>query len=304
MARVWSGTTGHCTAPARGTAFPRSRRTSDPPAWRARLSPDDRPSRPEDVPVETTRDIWNRIAGWWDAAIGEGNEFQEQLIMPATDRLLGDVAGRAVLDVACGNGNYARRLARAGASVVGVDFSDAFLDRARARSAGLSIAYQTCDATDETALLSLGAARFDSAVCSMAMMDMPTIDPLLRAVRMLLKPDGRFVFSLPHPCFNSNRARMTAELINEDGQLRQEFGVRITEYVERSADQSSGILNQPEPHYLFHRPLSDVLASCFAAGFVVDGFEEPAFPKGTPAKNAFAWAKRPAIPPAVVVRVR
>jgi SAM-dependent methyltransferase len=261
------------------------------------------PKRPEDVNVPETRAIWNRIAPWWDDALGEGNDFQERLIMPATGRLLSPSRGQTILDVACGNGNYARRLARAGADVVAVDFSEPFVALARRRSEGLSINYRVCDATDEAALLALGTHRFDSAVCSMAMMDMPTIDPLLRAMRTLLKPAGRFVFSLPHPCFNSNRSRLTAELINEDGQLRQEFGVRITEYVEPSADLSSGILNQPEPHYLFHRPLADVFASCFKAGFAVDGFEEPAFPKDAPAKNAFSWAKRPAIPPAVVVRV-
>jgi hypothetical protein len=86
--------------------------------------------------------------------------------------------------------------------------------------------------------------------------------------------------------------------------VRQEYGVRVTEYIEPSADLSSGILNQPEPHYLFHRPLGDVFAACFRAGFVIDGFEEPAFAKDVGAKSAFAWAKRPAIPPAVVVRVR
>jgi ubiquinone/menaquinone biosynthesis C-methylase UbiE len=260
--------------------------------------------RPDDIPVSATRDIWERIAPWWDASLGEANEFQEKLIMPATDRLLGARPGEQILDVACGNGNYARRLARAGALVTAIDFSEQFLSLARARSEGMSIDYRLCDATDETALLALGAGRFDAAVCSMAMMDMPTIDPLLRAMRTLLKPAGRFVFSLSHPCFNSNRVRMTAELVNEDGQLRQEFGVRVTEYAEPSADLSSGILNQPEPHYMFHRSLGDLFASCFAAGLVVDGFEEPAFAKGTAAKSAFSWAKRPAIPPAVVVRVR
>src|SRR5829696_5874880 len=162
--------------------------------------------RPQDVTVTETRDVWDRIAGWWDAALGEGNEFQERLIMPATDRLLSPSRGQMILDVACGNGNYARRLARAGANVVAVDFSEQFVALARGRSEGLPIDCRVCDATDEAALLALGERRFDSAVCSMAMMDMPTIDPLLRAVRTLLKPAGRFVFSLPHPCFNSNRS--------------------------------------------------------------------------------------------------
>ena len=51
-------------------------------------------------------------------------------------------------------------------------------------------------------------------------------------------------------------------------------------------------------------PLSMLLASCFKAGFVLDGMEEPASPRGSSAKNPFAWAKRPDIPPAIVLRLR
>jgi SAM-dependent methyltransferase len=160
------------------------------------------------------------------------------------------------------------------------------------------------DATDESALLSLGENRFDAAVCSMALMDLPTLSPLLRALRRLLKPGGRFVFSVPHPCFSSAQSRMTAELVQENGKLAQVYGVHVFDYLRPTAELSSGIINQPEPHYLFHRPIGMLLTECFAAGFVVDGMEEPAFPPGTNAKSAFSWAKRPQIPPAMVVRVR
>lgn len=252
-------------------------------------------------------DIWNRIAPWWAEQIGEGNDFQLKLIMPATDRLLDLKPGMRVLDVACGNGNYARRLGRAGCSVLAIDAAENFLlDAARRTSADDGdITYRCCDATDEVSLQLLAEpASFDAAVCSMAVMDFPTIDPLLRALQVLLKPGGRFVFSISHPCFNSNGSRMTAELINEAGRTEQIFGVHITRYLQETTDLSSGILNQPEPHYSYHRPLQTLLASCFAAGFVVDGFEEPAFPPGTGAKSAFAWAKRSDIPPAVVIRLR
>ena len=57
--------------------------------------------------------------------------------------------------------------------------------------------------------------------------------------------------------------------------------------------------------YLYNGPeYLESMYACFKAGLVVDGFEEPAFPKDGNAKNAFSWAKRPGIPAAVVVRVR
>ena len=252
------------------------------------------------------RATWERIASWWDNAIGEGNEFQQQLIMPATDRLLHLRPGEVVLDAACGNGNYARRMGRAGAKVVAFDGAATFIERAKTRTTEKDgdIEYLVLDATDESALLSLGESRFDAAVCSMAMMDLPTITPLLSAMRRLLKPNGRFVFSVPHPCFNSCALRLTAELVENDGQLAQVYGVHVTQYLQPTTELSTGIINQPAPHYLFHRPLGVLLAECFAAGFVVDGLEEPAFAPGSNAKNAFSWAKRPQIPPAMVVRIR
>jgi 2-polyprenyl-3-methyl-5-hydroxy-6-metoxy-1,4-benzoquinol methylase len=250
--------------------------------------------------------VWERIAGWWDAAIGEGNDFQRELIMPSTDRLLALRPGEAVLDVACGNGNYARRMGRAGAKVLAFDGAETFISRAIGRTTPRDgqIEYRVLDATDEHSLRLLGPGRFDAAVCSMALMDLPTIWPLLGALRSLLKDRGRFVFSIPHPCFSSCQSRMTAELGESNGQPSQVFGVAVTEYLRPTAALSSGIINQPEPHYLFHRPLGLLLTDCFRAGFVMDAMEEPAFATDKSARSAFSWAKRPQIPPAMVVRLR
>ena len=275
------------------------------------MSPDEIPYIKTSI-VAQAREVWNRLAKFWDAQLGNGNDFQQKLIMPATDRLLNLQPGEAVLDLACGNGNYARRLADRGADVLACDFSAEFIELAKARDR-LSqknpdlppIEYRCIDATDLSQLLSLGVQQFDAAVCSMAMMDMPTIQPMLTGLSRLLKPTGRFVFSLPHPCFNSLGSRPIAELAQEAGVPRQIYGVATHNYRSETAGLSSGLLNQPEPHPFFHRPLSAIFQACFTANFVIDGFEEPAFEAGsTGGKNAFSWQKRPEIPPAVVIRAR
>ncbi len=251
-----------------------------------------------------TRPTWDRLADFWDKHLKEGNDFQRKLIMPTTDRLLGDVSSKAILDACCGNGNYSRVLASRGARVTAFDGSSVFIDRARERTpAGMPVEYQVIDATNEAALEALGEARFDAAVSSMALMDLATIAPLLRAVRRALKPGGRFVFSVCHPAFNSTRNKNVSELVNDNGRMRQRFGVVAEHYLTPIEDLSEGILNQPEPHPMFHRPISLLLQSCFDAGFVVDGFEEPSFSFDKSA-NAFSFAKRPEIPPAMVVRIR
>src|SRR4051794_22874274 len=86
-------------------------------------------------PTDDDRERWDRNAAFWDDSMGDdGNAFHLQLVRPAVERLLGDVAGSRVLDVGCGNGLFARRLAGRGAHVVAVDLSEAMLERARAHA--------------------------------------------------------------------------------------------------------------------------------------------------------------------------
>jgi 2-polyprenyl-3-methyl-5-hydroxy-6-metoxy-1,4-benzoquinol methylase len=264
------------------------------------------PTRSFQPTVHQTRAIWENIASWWDQQIGEGNEFQKQLIMPATDRLLDPRAGETILDVACGNGNYSRVLGRRGVRVVACDFAENFLACARKRTSAQDgdIEYRRIDAADAAELMSLGDVRFDAAVCSMAMMDIIDIAPLLQSLPKLLKRAGRFVFSLPHPCFSSTDMKFTADLEVRGERAEQVFAVEVRKYLTPQAAKSVGILNQPQSHYFFHRPLSAVLGACFSAGWVMDGLEEPAYPAGGAGKNPFSWARRPEIPAAIVVRLR
>ena len=53
---------------------------------------------------EEARRVWDAIAAWWDDRIGDGNAFQDELIEPATERLLDIRPGATVLDVTAPDG--------------------------------------------------------------------------------------------------------------------------------------------------------------------------------------------------------
>lgn len=257
--------------------------------------------------VDETRRIWDANANWWDDRIGDGNSFQDHLIEPASENLLAVRPGQEILDIACGAGRFTRRIAALGARVVAFDQSEKFIERARARTVEQRdrIDYRVMNATDEAALLSLGEGRFDAAVCTMAIMDMAQIEPLLAALSRLLKADGRFVFSITHPAFNSTGSRLLAmERVSESGRHSNAFGVWVSDYLTPGARKGEGIPGQPEPQYYFHRPISLLLNLCFKAGFVLDGFEEPALPPGTKGSMPLNWSYYQAIPPVLVVRCR
>jgi len=108
--------------------------------------------------------------------------------------LLGDLSGKSVLDLACGEGFSSRLLQRRGAArVVGVDLSERMIDLARQQEdqAPLGIEYHVGDART----LHLGE-QFDLVVAAYLLNYASTREELLQMCRTIgrsLKPGGRFV---------------------------------------------------------------------------------------------------------------
>lgn len=113
---------------------------------------------------------------------------------PSLLRLIGDVAGCRVLELACGDGYYARRLAAAGAAgVVGVDISRAMIELARdaERAAPLGIEYHCADVAE---LPELG--RFDRVVAAYLLHyaeDVGQLERMCAHIARSLRPGGRFL---------------------------------------------------------------------------------------------------------------
>lgn len=73
--------------------------------------------------------VWDEMAAYWDELQGEkGDLWHRDLIDPALFAVLGPIGDSDVLDLGCGNGYVARKLARAGARVTAVDASAAMVE--------------------------------------------------------------------------------------------------------------------------------------------------------------------------------
>ena len=84
---------------------------------------------------DETRDAWDANARVWDAKMAdEGNDFVKILQEPAIYRLLDVQPGQKILDAACGNGIFSRKLAALGAEVTAFDFSTELIRLAQERS--------------------------------------------------------------------------------------------------------------------------------------------------------------------------
>ncbi|KAF8537108.1 hypothetical protein BDD12DRAFT_848334 [Trichophaea hybrida] len=139
----------------------------------------------------------------------------------------------------------------------------------------------------------------------MALMDMPTLEPLANALPNLLTPNGRFIATVMHPAFNSSGMSRGVQVIDDptSGRVRNVCSVNVERYLDIPPTRGEAIIGQPKPQYYFHRPLSELLRPFLAKGFVLDGFEEPAF-KECPDRKGLSWENYWQIPPVMGFRLK
>jgi 2-polyprenyl-3-methyl-5-hydroxy-6-metoxy-1,4-benzoquinol methylase len=242
-----------------------------------------------------TREIWNKLAGFWDESYQEGDIYHRTFLFPTFKKWAAATKGVRILDIGCGNGALARLFAKEGASVVATDFSEVFIEKAAQHSQGLGIDYRVIDATDSMQLNSLADTKFDRIICSMVLHNMPTITPLMNSLSKLLAQEGKFIFSVPHPCFNSG----LVEIEQLKQHMNQNQLLLPNRYIKPETFEIYSKPDQPVKQICFHRPLSVLFNELFDAGFVMSGFIEPVAKKEDLPED-FLWAKLLEIPPAVI----
>lgn len=127
-------------------------------------------------------------ARWRASDIGAITErLESRLIL----ELVGDVAGRRVLDVGCGDGTFALELAKRGAIVTGIDASAAMIDaaRARAKQHNADITFQVAVAEH----LPFPAEQFDVVTAITILCFVDDAPPVFREIARALRPGGRLV---------------------------------------------------------------------------------------------------------------
>jgi SAM-dependent methyltransferase len=215
------------------------------------------------------------MAEWWDTSFGDtGDLWHRALIDPPMLELVGEVAGTRLLDLACGNGYLSRRFARQGATVTAVDTNTPLIERARQREVRepLGITYLVADAAH---LDMVRDASFDLVVCNMALMDIEDAAGAIREVSRLLTPNGRFVASLCHPCFDKvNTSGWAIERIYPVTTIWR----KMSRYREIAVAEAPWLRVPDRVVYTraYHRPLSWYVRALRAAGLVIAALEEPA----------------------------
>src|SRR5919198_1989929 len=181
---------------------------------------------------------------------------------PALKRMLPPLEGLRVLDLGCGFGAFARWAREMGAdSVLGVDRSEKMLARARAQTQDPGVTYRLADIEH----LAVPDTSFDLVYSSLTLHYIEDLRAVCAAIRRLLAPDGRFVFSVEHPVFTapSNPGWQTdptgAKVWPINNYLLE--GTRVTDWI------TPGVVKQ-------HRTVSSYVNSLLDQGFRLIRLEE------------------------------
>ena len=214
---------------------------------------------------------WDQAADAYAEAQSTGLDYYRlDFFGPAQLALCGEVAGTDVLDLGCGNGYFSRELARRGAHVTGIDISPRMIEHAKRmeEAEALGIAYVADDAANLSAHFDAGS--FDLATACLSLQDMPQIPDVLRAVWRVLRPGGRMVASVAHPCTDMPFREWAKE---PSGRKRW---LCVDRYFERGPVRYEwSRWAYPFSTTAYHATLADWFRWVVEAGFVLEGLHEP-----------------------------
>ncbi len=227
---------------------------------------------------------YDDIAAWYDRWVGT-RSMREDPFFPAVEALMGDVAGRRICDLACGQGRVARHLADLGASVVGLDRSAKLLALARRNEEAVPRGIEYFQA-DARSLDGVADGTFDGVICFMALMDIPDLAPTLSSVARILRPGGWFAFAIIHPCYNPAQS---GEMGSPEGVVRTVRG-----YFREGYWRSDTRTGPPGKVGAYHRTLSTYINALTDAGLMLERVSEPRA-TGDFAERRPVWAEVPAV---------
>jgi len=133
----------------------------------------------------------------------EGMVVELISLKPVILGVVGDVNGKTVLDLGCGDGKYSMVFAKSGAKVTGIDASEHQIRIAKDKNRHKNIEYFHQDATD---ISNIKNSSIDIVFMNMVIPDLDSrekLENIFLEVSRTLKPEGRVVLSTLHPLYLS-----------------------------------------------------------------------------------------------------
>jgi 2-polyprenyl-3-methyl-5-hydroxy-6-metoxy-1,4-benzoquinol methylase len=226
----------------------------------------------EEKYLDLNRTNWNnRVAGHLTSDFYEMDAFRagKSSLKEIELALLGDIKGKSVLHLQCHFGQDTLSLARMGAQVMGIDFSDKAIDEAKNLAAELSIdaEFICCDVYSAPEHLQ---EKFDFVYTTYGTIGwLPDVSKWADVIAHFLKPNGKLIFVDFHPVvwmFDDNFTHVAYNYFQEDPIIEEVSG----SYADKSLEISDTTIT-------WNHGLSEVYQALQRAGLTIDHFSEYPF---------------------------
>lgn len=209
---------------------------------------------------------WGSVADWYARHLESPDTYHAKVILPNLLRLVDPKPNERILDIACGEGFFARALRAKGANVEGVDIGSELIAIAKQKSPEISFRVGSAEE-----LRGFPDGAYDQAITVLAIQNIEHVDRVFGAAARVLRPGGSFHVVMNHPAFRI--PRHSAWEYREKGRIQSR---RIDRYLSESraeVEMHPGIAGSPKT-VSFHRPLQYYVKALAKAGFVIDRLEE------------------------------
>ena len=227
-----------------------------------------------------TKTSWGAVASWYDDLLKKDGSYQADVVLPSVLRLLEIKKGETVLDLASGQGFFARHYRDLGAKVIASDISHELIDIARKTDLAVErgkdlpagrqgqIKYFIEPSNN---LNFLPDSSVDKISIVLALQNIEDVAGTFAECARVLKPGGKFVFVLNHPAFRIPKESSWG--FDEKGDVQYR---RIDKYL---SDYRVAIKMHPGEKdsdftVSFHRPIQFYFKMLRNSGFSVVNLEE------------------------------
>ncbi|WP_408010531.1 class I SAM-dependent DNA methyltransferase [Pseudalkalibacillus sp. A8] len=207
---------------------------------------------------------------------------------PALMVLLGDVKGKDVLDLGCGDGQTGVELFAGGASSYhGIDGSEKMIELAEGNLKDTNALLEQMDLNN----LKTGNKKYDLIISRFVFHYLADLFALFQKIHQMLRDDGKFVFSVQHPI-------ITASMKSAEGKQRTDW---IVDDYFAIGERHEPWINQTVTKY--HLTIERYVQELLDAGFMLIDLKE-----GTPERHRFStieeYERRKRIPLSLILSAK
>ena len=211
---------------------------------------------------------WGHVASWYSDLLEDSTDtYQTKVILPNLLRVMKVSSSEHVLDLACGQGFFARELAKAGHKGTGIDVSPELISKAKALSPESDFKVGAADN-----LSFLKGNSFDSVLIVLALQNIENLQGTIAECHRVLKKGGNLFIVLNHPAFRIPRYSGWGWDEENKTQFR-----RIEHYLSENSveiDMHPGSKEKKINTFSFHRSLQVYSKAFIKNNFSITGLEE------------------------------